>query len=279
MRGTPEPPRSASEAPRPPHAGCPCAGRDRRWRPELADGVEGEPRLLPGAHELRSLTYDVIGAGPGPGRSVVDVGCGAGRAVRELTERGVRAVGVDPSEQMIAVARGRWPEEDFRIAGAYELPLADGSMDGCRADKVFHELAEPERALAEARRVLAPGGRIVLIGQDWDTIIIHSDDPALTRTLVHGRADLTTAPRAARRYRNLLLDAGFDDVAVEVHTGVFTGPAVLPLLMGLAEAARSTGLVTHEKADAWIAEQRTRTENDRLFVALPMFMATATAPR
>lgn len=232
---------------------------------------------LPGAHELRSLSYDAIGAGPG--RSVVDVGCGAGRAVRELAERGVRAVGVDPSEQMIAVARGRWPEEDFRLAGADELPLTDGSMDGYRADKVFHELAEPERALTEARRVLAPGGRIALIGQDWDTVVIDSDEPALTRTLVHARADRTTAPRAARRYRTLLLDAGFDDVAVKVRTGVFTGPAMLPLLIGLTEGARSTGVITDHQADTWIAEQRTRADTDRLFLALPMFMATATAPR
>lgn len=232
---------------------------------------------LPGAGELRSLSYDVLGAGPG--KSVVDVGCGAGRAVAELGERGVRSVGVDPSEQMIAVARGRWPEADFRIAGAYELPLADASVDGYRADKVFHELAEPERALAEARRVLAPGGRIVLVGQDWDTFVIDSDDPALTRTIVHARAALTAGPRAARRYRNLLLDAGFDDVTVEVHTGVFTGPATLPLLTGLAERARSTGAITRHQTDAWTAEQRARAETDRLFLALPMFMAAATAPR
>ncbi|MFB7543156.1 class I SAM-dependent methyltransferase [Streptomyces zaomyceticus] len=47
--------------------------------------------------------------GAGPGTRVVDVGCGAGRAVAELLEREVEAVGVDPSERMIAVARGRWP--------------------------------------------------------------------------------------------------------------------------------------------------------------------------
>ncbi|MFI2376175.1 methyltransferase domain-containing protein [Streptomyces sp. NPDC018964] len=239
-------------------------------RLDFADG-------LPGAHELRARSYALLGAGPGV--SVVDVGCGAGRAVAELAERGARAVGVDPSEQMIAVARGRWPEADLRIAGAYELPLADSSMDGYRADKVFHELAEPERALAEARRVLVPGGRIVLLGQDWDTVVIDSDEPALTRTLVHARADLTTRPRAARRYRNLLLDARFDDVTVEVRTGLFTGPAVLPLLIGVAERAHSTGAVTRAQTDTWIAEQRTRAEADRLFLALPVFMAAGTAPR
>lgn len=228
---------------------------------------------LPGAAELRSLSYDLLGAG----RTVVDVGCGAGRAVAELAHRGTRAVGVDPSERMLAVARARWPESDFRLAGAYELPLAASSMDGYRADKVFHELAEPERALAEARRVLVPGGRIVLVGQDWDTFVIDSDDAALTRRIVHARADLIAGPRTARRYRNLLLDAGFGEVTVEVHTAVLTGPATLPLLSGLAEGARSTGALTSEQTASWIAEQRERAESDRLFLALPMFMAAATA--
>ena len=232
---------------------------------------------LPGAGELRSLSYDLLR--PGSGKSVVDVGCGTGRAVAELAERGVQAVGVDPSERMIAVARGRWPEEDFRIAGAYELPLADASVDGYRADKVFHELAEPERALAEARRVLSSSGRIVLVGQDWDAFVIDSDDPALTRAIVHARSALIAGPRAARRYRNLLLDAGFGDVEVEVHTGVFTGPTMLPLLTELAAGARSTGTITHEQTDTWIAEQRARAETDRLLLALPMFLAAASAPR
>lgn len=229
---------------------------------------------LPGAGRLRALSYDALGAVPGT--SVVDVGCGTGRAVAELTGRGVRAVGVDRSERMIAAARSRWPEADFRIAEAYELPLPDASVHGYRADKVFHELAEPERAVEEARRVLVPGGRILLVGPDWDTLVVDSDDPALTRTLVHARADLITNPRAARRCRNLLLNGRFRDVTVEVHTSVFTGPEMMPLLAGLAEAACSTGAVTREQADGWIAEQRARVDADRFFLALPVFMAAAT---
>lgn len=231
----------------------------------LLDGVE----RMPGARELRLLSYDLLGAAD----PVVDVGCGGGRAVAELTGRGVVAVGVDPDERMLAVARTRWPEGDFRAGDAYRLPLPDHTVRGYRADKVFHVLAEPQRALAEARRVLAPGGRIVLVGQDWDTIVIDSDDPGLTRELVHARADRVTAPRAARAHRNLLLDAGFEDVHIEVRTFVFTGPEALPVLTDLAALADDEG-----RAAGWMAEQRARAEKDRLFVAVPMFAAAATAP-
>lgn len=232
--------------------------------------------LLPGAARLRARTYELLGARPG--EVVVDVGCGAGRAVAELTGRGVRAVGVDPDEQMIAVARQRWPEGDFRLAGAYGLPLAAGSAAGYRADKVFHELHAPDRALAEARRVLAPGGRIVVVGQDWDTLVVDSGDPVLTRALVHARTDLVTAPWAARRSRALLLEAGFEDVVAEAHMEVFTGAEALPLLVALARAAGSAGAVSEVRARAWIAEQRDRAASDRLLVAVPMLAAAGTAP-
>ncbi|MFH8371476.1 methyltransferase domain-containing protein [Streptomyces sp. NPDC018031] len=231
---------------------------------------------LPGVAELRARSYELLDVRAGT--TVVDVGCGAGRAVAELAARGVRAVGVDPDPHMIAVARERWPEGDFRSAGAYRLPLADGSAAGYRADKVFHELDAPERALREARRVLAPGGRIVLVGQDWDSLMVDSDDPGLTRTLVHARADLVTGPFAARRSRAGLLDAEFTDVTVEVHTAVFTGAAALPLLAGLVEAARTAGAVTGGQARAWLAEQRGRAGSDRLLMAVPMFAVSAAAP-
>lgn len=112
---------------------------------------------------------------------------------------------------------------------------------------------------------------------DWDTFVIDSDDPALTRTIVHARVDLTRGPRAARRCRNLRLEAGFGEVTVEVHTGAFTVPVMLPLLIGLAEGACSSSAVTRQQADAWIAEQHARASTDRLFLALPMFVAAATA--
>jgi ubiquinone/menaquinone biosynthesis C-methylase UbiE len=231
---------------------------------------------MPGASELRAHSYELLGIAPDA--AVVDVGCGSGRAVAEMAETGARAVGVDPDERMITVARARWPATEFRVASAYELPFPDRALHGYRADKVYHVLDDPARAIGEARRVLAPGGRIVLIGQDWDTFVIDADDAELTRTIVHARADLVPTPRIVRRCRNLLLDAGFADVTVEARTSVFTDAAMLPILVDLAEKARSAGAIGDAQAEAWIAEQRERGRRGRLFLALPLFVTAATGP-
>ncbi|WP_083893337.1 methyltransferase domain-containing protein [Nocardia veterana] len=179
---------------------------------------------------------------------------------------------------MLEVARERWPGPDFRFGDATALPLEDRSMDGYRADKLFHELADPAAALTEARRVLTPGGRVVLVGQDWESFIIDSDDPDLTYRIVTARAGAVVSPRVARSYRNLLLDNGFVDVAVEVRTVVFVDELMVPMFSGLAEKACAARGVTREEADRWIAEQAHRGRSGRLMLAVPLFFAAATAP-
>ncbi|MEV6449115.1 methyltransferase domain-containing protein [Amycolatopsis sp. NPDC051716] len=220
----------------------------------LLDALDDRPQAV----DLRERTYR------GLGDVVVDVGCGGGRAVGELAAHGVRAIGVDADPAMIETAAARWPAGEFHVADAAALPLGDRSVTGYRADKVLHVLPEPALAVAEARRVLAPGGRAVLTGQDWDTIVIDSDDPARTRSIVHTRADGMPHPRIARRYRNLLLDNGFTDVTVEVHALVWTDAGALPVLANLGGDG------------AWLAEQAARARDDRLFVAVPIFLAAGT---
>ena len=233
----------------------------------LLDAAE----TMPAAARLRARSYQLLRLPPDA--TVVDVGCGTARAVAELAEHAAHAIGVDLDPAMLAAARRRFPGIDVRAADAAELPLGDGQAHGYRADKVYHVLPDPHAALAEARRVLVPGGRIALLGQDWDTLVIDSDRPDLTRHIVHARADTIPHPRIARAYRSLLLDAGFHDVDVEVHTAVFTDATMLPML---AAAAHQTGAITGDEADGWISEQTRRAQGDRLLVAIPMFLAAAT---
>lgn len=229
---------------------------------------------MPAAARLRARSYQLLRLPPGA--TVVDVGCGTARAVTELAEHAAHAIGVDLDPAMLAAARRRFPGIDVRAADASELPLGDGQAHGYRADKVYHVLPDPPAALAEARRVLVPGGRIALLGQDWDTLVIDSGQPELTRRIVHARADTIPHPRVARGYRNLLLDAGFRDADTEVHTAVFTGSAGLPVLAGLATAAHQAGAITGDEAGNWISEQTRRAQDDRLLAAIPMFLAAAT---
>lgn len=229
---------------------------------------------MPAAVRLRAREYELLRLPAGA--TVVDVGCGTGRAVAELAERGADAIGVDLDPAMLAAARSRFPGIDVRAADAAGLPLGDGQAHGYRADKVYHILPDPHAALAEARRVLAPGGRIALLGQDWDTIVIDSEHPGLTRRIVHARADTIPHPRIARAYRNLLLDGGFDDVDVEVHTAVFTDAVMLPVIAGHAAAAQRTGVISADEAETWVSEQARRAQGERLLFAIPMFLATAT---
>jgi ubiquinone/menaquinone biosynthesis C-methylase UbiE len=236
----------------------------------LLDAAEATP----GATALRERSYDLLRLPPGG--TVVDAGCGTGRAIAELAQRGQKAIGVDLDPAMLAAARSRFPDVDVRAADVADLPLADGQAHGYRADKLYHILPDPNAALAEAQRVLAPGGRIVLIGQDWDIMVIDSDLPDLTRRIVHARADTIPHPRIARGYRNLLLGAGFEDVELEVHTAIFTQAPAQQLLAKHAAAARETAAITSQQAEAWIDEQEERATTGRLMIAIPMFLAAAT---
>ncbi|MEJ3654357.1 methyltransferase domain-containing protein [Actinomycetes bacterium KLBMP 9759] len=221
---------------------------------------------------LRERSYQLLEATPR--RRIVDVGCGGGTAVGELTARGVDAAGVDVDPEVVAAARALEPGGTFVEAPAERLPFPDGSVDGYRAEKLFHSLAEPAVALAEARRLLRPGGRIVLVGQDWDFAAVEADDPALTRRIIAANADTLPNPRAGRAYRNWLLDAGFHQVTCEIHTAVLTSPEhALPALTAVAGSAARSGAVTPGQVERWLADQHDRAARDRLFVAIPMIVA------
>lgn len=232
---------------------------------------------LPPSVETRERSYALLQLRVGD--AIVDVGCGTGKAVAELATRGATASGIDVSDQMIALARRRFPAGDFRVAAAEELPFEDGALQGYRAERVYQHLQDPAVALSEAWRALASGGRMVLVDQDYDMWAVDSDDPPTTRALARAFADSITHPWMGRRYRGLLLDAGFADVAIEIKPLTFTRFAdAAPGLMGAAEAAVATTAVTREQADDWVAEQRQRDERGRFFMVMSLFLASARKP-
>jgi len=129
-------------------------------------------------------------AAPMLGESVVDVGSGPGFLTADLAV-GVGSegavVGVDQSEAMVELARQRCAGlSQVRIVSgdATRLPLDDSSCDLLLSTQVLEYVADVDRALDEAARVLGPGGRVVLLATDWRSVAWHSsDDARMTRIL------------------------------------------------------------------------------------------------
>ncbi len=110
----------------------------------------------------------VDAAGPGPFQQMVDVGVGSGRMLELFADRIARGLGVDLSHEMLTVARDRLDQAGFahcsvRHGDLYALPLPDASADLVTVHLVLHHLDAPGAAIAEAVRVLRPGGRLLIV--------------------------------------------------------------------------------------------------------------------
>lgn len=153
------------------------------------------------------------------GLRVVDVGCGAGPALRYLAARGATALGLDHSRYALATALRLMPQpQDSRSAAgvalndsASGLPCAEQSADLMLLSELVEHLEDARPLLAECRRALRPGGRIVITTPNlWDARRLLAP---LTGRVWSGDTDPThcnlyTPPRLARELR----EAGFAHV-------------------------------------------------------------------
>lgn len=105
-------------------------------------------------------------AGLQPGMRVLDVACGTGpvtRACLDVLQGNGSVLGVDPSDGMLAVARQRVPEAEFRAGHAEALPVEAASIDFLTMGFALRHVAQLENAFREYRRVLRPGGRVLVL--------------------------------------------------------------------------------------------------------------------
>lgn len=106
--------------------------------------------------------------GSRPFQALLDIGTGTGRLLELFADLYQKAVGVDSSTGMLAVARANLEraglaQAQVRLADAYALPLPRGSFDLVTIHQVLHFLDDPQRMVAEAARVLRPGGRLLIV--------------------------------------------------------------------------------------------------------------------
>ncbi len=201
-------------------------------------------RLLFGPSH-RAIIGRLRGRLPGRPWTLLDVGCGTGVFASRVKDAfpEVEVWGVDLAPEMIRMGRERWmslPGEFRPVQGDSErLPFATGSFDVVTCSNSFHHYPHQERAVAEIRRVLRPGGRLILIDgyrDSWWGWLIYDVCVAGVEGEVHHAS--------ARRFRELFRAAGLVETAQEVHGG----PAPFLLTEGSAPPDEPTRPASREDA-------------------------------
>jgi SAM-dependent methyltransferase len=179
-------------------------------------------------HDLfREVTDQAIAplldaAGVGPGMRFLDVAAGPGGLAGEAARRGARATGVDLAPAMVALASRLHPGVEFHEGSADQLPFDDASFDAVACAFGLGHFPEPERAVAEFARVLAPGRRVALAW--WDDFSRSRINGIFFDALARRAQPTPNAPPAGPpmdrysdrdRFAELLRSAGFDAVRVE----------------------------------------------------------------
>ena len=98
-----------------------------------------------------------------PGDRFIDLGCGLGAALQHAAETGAKTAGIDPSEAMVERAARRVSRAEIRVGSAESIPFDDNEFTAALAVSTYHHWADPEAGLTEVRRVLSPGGRLLIV--------------------------------------------------------------------------------------------------------------------
>lgn len=236
----------------------------------------------PAVTDLRRATRPALEVTSGG--AVLDVGCGPADVLVQLAEDrpDLQCVGVDTSRTMARAARdegrARGTGLQVVVGSALALPFRSGTFDAVRTERVLQWLEDPAPAVAEMIRVTRPDGTVVAIDTDWRTMAIDLGDRRLESVLA-GAIALRPGASVGGRLRNLLLDAGLDEVEETAATAVITDwdpdereapPGFLPpSVMGDFLAER--GGISRDEATAFVDAFVDAARRGRLHLSVSMF--------
>jgi ubiquinone/menaquinone biosynthesis C-methylase UbiE len=225
---------------------------------------------------------------PHPGDRVLDVGSGPGFLAAEIGEvvgSSGQVCGLDISETLLSISKARsahQPWVEFRYGDAARLPFPNNSFDIGISTQVLEYVPDVNAVLIELYRVLRPGGRVVLLDTDWDSIVWHSTDNVRMNRILSVWEEHTADAHLPRTLSAKLLLAGFQiesQQVIPMFNPIFDHNTFSNRLIDLIVSFVSNrkGILSAE-ADAWAAELRQLGERGEYFFSLNRYLFIASKP-
>jgi arsenite methyltransferase len=224
-----------------------------------------------------------------PGERVLDIGVGPGFLARGLSAAAGPdgfVGGIDISDSMLVLAGRRSSVPDgapieLRTGSAVSIPYEDDAFDAAVSTQVLEYVSDLPAAIAEITRVLRPGGRVLILDTDWDSLVWHSTEPELMKRVIEVWGQHLADPHLPRRLGGLLRAAGFSVSVREVVPIFSVGSNPDTFGRGLIDVvarfvAGRDGL-TDDDVQAWRTGLVELGED--YFFSLNRYLFVATAPR
>ena len=218
------------------------------------------------------------------GCRVLDYGCGPGfvsEGMAGIVGSAGHVYGVDLNAHFVANASNRNSASDnisFHLVDGNRIPLDDRTVDRLLCKNVLEYVPDVQTTLAEFRRVLEPGGRLLVIDSDWGFVAVEPWGRERTRRFFDAAAPAFKEPEIGRKLRSHLLDAGFDHVDVRVQAGVDTEGGSLLVLRNMASYGGAFDSMPADEINAMLDEAAAAVDDNRYLFCLPQFLATGVRP-
>jgi ubiquinone/menaquinone biosynthesis C-methylase UbiE len=225
-----------------------------------------------------------------PGAVTLELGCGPGMLVEDLVARTGEeslVVGLDLNPHFIAIAERRaamlgLTNARFITADCHTIPFEDESFDAIVAEKLLMHVAPISRVIGEIARVLAVGGRAVLVDYDPYTCFAAGPNPEITARVLASAASMYATPLAARETPNACIRAGLYVERVHGHLLVFEDPEAATasgITMVWADHAVGGRSVDRSTVQRWLKAVERAISERRFMIALPHIITVATRVR